>query len=157
MSIDDPILIDLTRNLDLILVEPDNRVDQTGMLIPTDPVPFNEMAKLFGSAGTALTIGPPKALLTIPELQARVQTVFPGHSQELKRQIVELIITYYSTRPDHSAWEAAFKAKTYLEESGQAGGSSGLDDACGKAHRETGVDADTIKDLVRSRFYHNQR
>lgn len=148
---------DITRTLDLILSETNESIDTAGMLIPTDPIPFNEMAKLFGSAGTALTIGPPKALLTIPELQARVQLVFPGHSQELKRQIVELIVTYYSTRPDHSAWEAAFKAKTYLEESGQAGGASGLDDACGKAHRETGVDADTIKDLVRSRFYPNQR
>ena len=89
-------------------------------MLPTNPIPFNEMAGYFGAAGTILSRFTNKGLdyVSISDLFASIVDVWcstNGHGFCV--QVMEIIMKYYAGHTDQSIWEEAVAVrKTLLAE-----------------------------------------
>lgn len=70
------------------------------VMIPADPVPFNDMARMFGYAGTVLAQlqRDDVWVVTEAEVRARVMTVCWFLGVQFCRQVGDVIVNYYKDR-----------------------------------------------------------
>jgi hypothetical protein len=90
--------------------------------LPCDVTPFNEMASLFGAAGTVLGFLQQEGhyRVTKDQLARRVQECFINRDEEFKTRVVQIIVQYFENHRDDAAnWDKDVERYKRQLEAGQ--------------------------------------
>ena len=84
--------------------------------LPTDAVPFAEMATLFGAASTVMlylqqNVG---GYASVERIYQQISLHFAPRGKEFWGKVMWMVLQYYAGRDKHDAWDAAVKARNDL-------------------------------------------